>query len=259
MKISVITPTAERASLLKGTYELLREQTYENWEWLIYDTSLDEIPFSDSRITYIHDTEIVPIGEKRNRLLEKSSGDAIVHFDDDDYYASRYLEFVVRQLKDASFFTFHGWFSYDAKTKQFFYWDTEELCSVHYCVNSLSGMRVREIDLGPFMQNQSVKLNRKGKTGYGFSFAYWKEVAQKCTFKALDLAEDRYFYEEALAAGFNIKTCGDRDGLAVHILHDANTSAEFPQYRIPAFLVAHLFPPFFDYVQKVYENRFFDR
>jgi glycosyltransferase involved in cell wall biosynthesis len=254
MKISVITPTADRGPYLKGTFELLKNQRYTNWEWLIYDTSLRPTSFSDPRVTYIYDDQIVTIGEKRNRLIERATGDCIVHFDDDDYYAASYLESVVRRLQQSAFFTMHSWFSYDTKNGQFFYWDTEEGGEIRYCLSPFSGSTLREIELGPYLQGQKELLNYRGKTGYGFSFAYTKEVASRCRFRDIDLAEDRHFYEAVEAEGFLINTLAEQKGELVHVIHESNTSVEFPQYRVPRFLVQNLFPPFFSYIAQVHEK-----
>lgn len=254
MKISVITPTGDRARYLQGVYSLLKRQSYTNWEWLIYDTSLHPAHFSDPRVTYLYDENILSIGEKRNRLIERASGDLIVHFDDDDYYAPHYLECVVQELKRASFFTLHSWFSYDTKTRQFFYWDTDEPGEIRYFVNALTGVTLKEIELGPYMQNQKEVLNCKGKTGYGFSFSYTKEVARACTFQDIDLSEDFHFFEQVKTAQFPISTRADQKGISIHVLHQMNTSGEFPQYRIPRFLVKNLFPPFFPYLATFHES-----
>jgi len=254
MKVSVITPTGDRENFLKGAYHVLKNQHYTNWEWLIYDTSLKPASFSDPRITYIYDEGIVSIGEKRNRLIEKASGDCIVHFDDDDYYAPTYLACVVQQLKHASFFTLHSWFSYDRKTRQFFYWDTEETGEIRYQISALTGHTLKEIELGPYMQCHKDQLNYKGKTGYGFSFSYTREVAKACVFEDIDLAEDRHFYESVEQKGFVVKTLADHKGEVIHVLHDSNTSIEYPQYRIPRFLVQDLFPTFFNYLAFVHEE-----
>jgi glycosyltransferase involved in cell wall biosynthesis len=252
LKISVITPTADRPTFLKGTYELLKKQRFENWEWLIYDTSLKPISFRDARITYLYDEAIVSIGEKRNRLKEKARGDLIVHFDDDDYYAASYLETVIHHLTNAAFFNFHSWFSYDTKTKQFFYWDTEEAGEIRYHISAISGHTLKEIELGPYLQGQKEELNYKGKTGYGFSFAYTKEVASTCYFEDIDLGEDRNFYAAVSQAGFMSSTLGDQKGEVIHVIHESNTSVEFPQYRVPRFLVRQLIPAFFGHLDQVY-------
>lgn len=254
MKISVITPTADRLRFLQGTYRLLKQQKYSNWEWLIYDTSCKPTHFSDSRVIYLFDEGVVSIGEKRNRLIERATGDAIVHFDDDDYYAPTYLENVVSYLKKAFFVKLHGWFSYDLKTRQIYYWATDELGESRYVVNAVTGATLREIDFGPYLEGQKEKLNYKGKTGYGFSYAYAKEVADVCSFPDIDVAEDRKFFEAVQEAGFAIDLIADKKGEAVHVIHELNTSGEFPQYRIPRFLVKNLFPDFFSYIEPFHEN-----
>lgn len=116
----------------------------------------------------------------------------------------------------------------------------------------LIGLPHREIELGPYMQKQREALNYKGKTGYGFSFAYTKEVTRTCSFQDIDLSEDRHFYEDVERAGFLISTVADQKGEAIHVIHHSNTSAEFPQYRVPQFLVQNLFPPFFSYLSLVH-------
>lgn len=254
MKISIITPTHERRHYLQGAYQLIQNQTYTNWEWLIYDTSLRPTHFADARVIYMHDEAIVTIGEKRNRLKERASGDIVVHFDDDDYYAPTYLDMVLRELQKVSFFTVHSWFSYDSKTGQFYYWDTEELGEIRYFVSPISGSRIREVELGPYLEHQKIELNDKGRRGYGFSFAYTKEIAHKCFFRDLDLAEDRHFFDTVETQGFSIATLADQKGVVIHVIHNSNTSSEFPQYRIPQFLVAHLFPNFFPYAMTFHEN-----
>lgn len=253
MLMSVITPTADRGHLLKGSYELLQNQRDVQWEWLIYDTSLRAEHFADPRVTYMHDEQIVSIGEKRNRLIEKASGDIIVHLDDDDYYSPTYLSFVASQLKNASFCTLQSWFSYDTKNHQLFYMDATVSSTTRYCVSPFAGGKVRELDLsGSEAQNQQI--SKLGQKGYGFSYAYTKEVAKAFKFQDLDFQEDRYFYEDVEAAGYSIKMASAEKGEAIHVIHDTNTSSEFPQYRIPPFLVQNLFPSFFTYIALYHEN-----
>jgi glycosyltransferase involved in cell wall biosynthesis len=252
--VSVITPTAERARYLQGAYQLLQQQSYTHWEWLVYDTSLHPTSFRDERVCYIQDEGIVSIGEKRNRLVELAKGDLIVHFDDDDYYAPFYLENVVERLTKADFLTMASWFSYDTKTAQYYYWDTEQSFETRYILNALSGTRIREIELGPYLGQQEEQLNMNGKTGFGFSFAYRREVLNKCRFPDLDFAEDHHFFREILENGFKADMPADQKGSVIHMIHDSNTSTEYPQYRIPHFLVEPLFPGFSSYRSKYHEN-----
>jgi len=251
MKISIITPTEERAHYLKGLYGLLKRQTFSNWEWLIYDTSLRPFSIADERVRYFHDTNIVSVGEKRNRLAEKAKGDVIVHCDDDDYYAPQYLERVAKELKSCDFFNIDSWFSYQRTTEQFYYWDTNEESKSHFMVDPITEMQVREIDFGPYFGAKEEQINRKGKRGYGFSFAYLKKVWQACPFPDKDLAEDRTFYDDVDSKGFKIRSVADQKGIVVHVVHTSNMSKVYPQYRIPKFLVEPLFSDFFSYLKTV--------
>ena len=253
-KVSVITPTADRPHFIDGLYSLLKKQTLTDWEWLICDTSLAPQTFADPRVVYLHESDIISIGEKRNRLIEKAQGQIIVHCDDDDYYSPSYLAYVYEKLQKAAFFNLHSWFSHDIKSKQTFYWSTEEEHQSQYIVSPMSGARIREVDFGSNLENQKEKLNYKGRYGYGFSFAYRKEVARTCSFHDCDFAEDRKFYQEVEKAGFPLLMEADQEGRAIHVIHDTNTSSEFPQYRLPAFVAEALFPDFFSYVRQIHET-----
>lgn len=249
MKLSVITPTEDRPFFLKKLHTLLINQTHTDWEWLIYDTSLRPQTFSDKRIFYIHDPNIVSVGEKRNRLIEKATGAGIVHCDDDDFYAENYLETVQGALEDVDFFNIHCWLSYQLASRQFYYWDTEIEEETHFLVDPLTEMQVREIHFGPYFGSEKEHINTKGQKGYGFSYAYKKDVWQKNPFPDKDLGEDWDFYGAMEKNGFKVLSIKDEQALVVHILHSANLSRIYPQYRIPHFLLREKIPHFFDYLK----------
>lgn len=259
MKVSFITPTADRPHFLHGLYSLVQKQNYPDWEWLIYDTSLHPQTFDDPRVLYVHDDTIMSIGEKRNRLIQKTTGEVIIHFDDDDYYAPSYAPYIVKQLQGVDFFTMHSWFSYDMKAKQTYYWATDEITQTQFYINSLTGGRVREIDFGPNLEKKKALLNEKGRLGYGFSYAYRKPVALACPFEDRDFGEDRHFYHEVQRANFTIGMDEDREGKAVHVIHEMNTSGEYPQYRIPHFLAEQYLPQFFTHIARYHEDGFSHR
>ncbi|MCH9626338.1 MAG: hypothetical protein S4CHLAM123_15350 [Chlamydiales bacterium] len=252
MTLSVITPTGDREHFLKGCYKLLQKQNYTDWEWLVYDTSLRPVHFEDPRVIYIHDENILSIGEKRRRLVEWARGEVIVHFDDDDYYAPTYLDTVVKSLEEADCFSFYSWFSYDLKTRQVHYWARNERADRYYVLNPLGGNEIREVGLPARLKDLQVHKNHE--LGYGFSFAYRKEVAKNCTFPDCDLMEDRYFFRAAEKAGFRFNMVADQLGEAVHVIHDSNTSSESPQYRIPHFLLAEKFTDFFAHIELYHED-----
>ncbi len=248
MKVSVITPTADRETYLEGLYKLLKRQTHTDWEWLIYDTSARPHAFSDPRIYYHHSNAVVSIGEKRNHLFKVLTGDVIVQCDDDDYYAPTYLESVASRLQVAPFVHLQSWFTYDLKTQQLFYRVIGEEQQTRYVVNALSGSCIREVD---FHEKSHVATRQ---AGYGFSYAYRKEVSERCAYSDLDLKEDLAFFRSVEEAGFPMCAHHDQKGETVHLIHEMNTSSDYPQYRIPHFLVEERFADFFTYISSFHEN-----
>ena len=78
--------------------------------------------------------------------------------------------------------------------------------------------------------------------GYGFSYAFRKSVYRVAQFDPLiDRKQDYPFVVACRQAGLRIRAIADVEGLAIHVIHDSNTSRAFPNYRVPAFLLASLF------------------
>ena len=78
MKLSVLIPTVpSRFHLLNQFLDYVSHQKIEDVEFVIFA-----------------DNYILSIGEKRNILLEESSGDFIVFIDDDDWVHVRYFELL---------------------------------------------------------------------------------------------------------------------------------------------------------------------
>ena len=233
MSLSIITPTEERPDRLLRLYQVLRAQQVSDWEWLIYDCSLrpcKEIEkYGDPRIHYIHDMDRKTIGERRNLLVQKAKSDLIVHCDDDDYYAPEYLSIVKEALSRADFFHIHSWFAYHEGSRQFFYWDSQVQTPRRMAINPLIGARIREIDFGHEAAKKMIE------TGYGFTFAYRKDLALKHPFPDLDLQEDDAFFKQL--SHMRIVSLADHDGIVLKVIHDNNVSCIFPQYMIPRFLM----------------------
>ena len=64
-------------------------------------------------------------------------------------------------------------------------------------------------------------------------------------------ASDYRFVSDLRAAGKKIKHIPDESGLAVHVIHESNTSSCLPQYLLPPFLANRLFPGFDAYLKMV--------
>ena len=139
--VSVITPTYNRPHYHKRLYECFISQTYPQKELLVLDDSQEPSPFfthlKDPQVHYTHISKKMTIGEKRNYLLNKAQGEIIAHFDDDDFYAPSYLDFMTHNLGNTySLVKLASWFIYDEQHQAFFYWDTTSLSSLHFIVQA---------------------------------------------------------------------------------------------------------------------------
>lgn len=238
--VSVITPTYNRDRFLKRALKYFRSQTYSNIEWIILDDSPRPSEsfrdISDSNIHYRHIDGKISVGEKRNILIERSVGEIIIQFDDDDYYSPDYVSMMVSALieRDADIVNLRGWFLYDIRSRFFGYWDLMQKNGLHYVCDQA------DVTLEIFGPENSQSLENN-HFGYGFSYAFKREVWHSVKFPTIDWNEDAEFY---LRAGLKFKVDGlyDTAGICLHTLHSDSTSRCFPQYQIPNFLFPTLFP-----------------
>ena len=106
MKVSIITPSFNRADVIEETAQSIFNQTYRNWEWVIVDDGssdkslqiLKNYSLSDERIkVYQRDREPKGASVCRNIAIEHCTGDLLVFLDSDDLLAS----FCLQQRVDA--------------------------------------------------------------------------------------------------------------------------------------------------------------
>lgn len=100
-KVSIITPSYNRANIIHETAESIFRQTYPNWEWIIVDDGSSDNSWEiikkyaacDSRVK-VFKREREPKGACpcRNIAVEKSSGDFLIFLDTDDLLASFCIE-----------------------------------------------------------------------------------------------------------------------------------------------------------------------
>lgn len=89
--VSMCTPTFNRRPFINAMIKCFEHQDYpkDRMEWIIIDDGTDKIGELVSHIKevkYYSYERIMPLGEKRNLLHKKSTGDILVYMDDDDYY-----------------------------------------------------------------------------------------------------------------------------------------------------------------------------
>lgn len=94
--VSIITPSFNRASLVRETAESIFSQTYSNWEWVIVDDGstdnsweiLKEFSAADTRVR-IFQRDRMPKGACtcRNIAVENATGEYLIFLDTDDLLA----------------------------------------------------------------------------------------------------------------------------------------------------------------------------
>ena len=235
MKVSIIVPTCNRSEYFPRLLKCFQQQTYVDCELLIYDDTPLPASFFDDRaeenVRYYHSPERLTIGEKRNFLIEQAQGEVIAHFDDDDYYAPQYIDFMVQLLgKDYALAKLSGWFIYQVENRFFGYWDTAN--DDENCYMVAPGQPVQPV----FLEGKASSL-----TGFGFSYVYKKSVYEKVQYQAINFGEDNQFVTDCFEQGYQLHYADDPGGLVLHIIHLSNTSRAFPQYEIPGHLVSRLF------------------
>lgn len=107
--VSVFTPVYNIGDIIYRPYHSLLEQTYPNWEWILFDDSTDggktykilnEIAEKDHRIhVYRSERHSGFIGEMKYRCCALANGDIFAELDHDDQLTDHCLEWVVRAFQ----------------------------------------------------------------------------------------------------------------------------------------------------------------
>ena len=102
-KVSCICPTYNRHDWLEDCIKMFIKQTYKEKELIIIDdspTPFKHMLLQNTQVKYFHyKKRFSSIGKKRNVCVEKSTGDIITHWDDDDYNHPKRIEKQVEKLK----------------------------------------------------------------------------------------------------------------------------------------------------------------
>ena len=174
-----------------------------------------------------HITETKTIGAKRNQLIEQAEGSLIAHFDDDDFYASNYLEVMALNLleNNKNLVKLSAWFCFHQASQTLGYWDTTRQDIPHAVFQGDKSLK--RLD-GLF----TPEVYRGYLTGYGFSYLYRKQVWEQIKFCDINLGEDAQFFEEVEKKYGETKFVQDTTGICAHIIHKNNTSRCFPNHII---------------------------
>jgi glycosyltransferase involved in cell wall biosynthesis len=97
-------PTANRQKFIPFAINYFLEQDYPNAELVIIDDGLESatllIP-DHPNIRYFYSRPLGTIGIKRNYACEQAKGDIIIHWDDDDWYASDWISKQIEALSSS--------------------------------------------------------------------------------------------------------------------------------------------------------------
>jgi len=241
--VSVITPTANRAAMLRLVHECVLRQDHAELEWLLLDDGDAPVEFlaksDDPRIRYVFTSEKLSVGEKRNRLIAEAKGEVIAQFDDDDYYSPNYITTMIGLMrKDKSdLVKLSAFFLYHTLLDKFAFWDLNDRRGHHF----VWGSRVASCTI---FSDENDRDIRNVRLNYGFSYVYLRSLWERVRFEDLGFGEDGNFIESAIQAGRPCALVDDKMGLCVHVLHRHNSSRCFPQYLVPEFVARRYFPGF---------------
>lgn len=237
-RVSIITPTTNRASLLPAIWNCVRGQTVEDFEWLVHDGSAQPArmfdTIKDGRVRYMHAPALMTIGARRNALCEAAKGEIIVQFDDDDHYAPLYVERMTYFMtqSNADFVKLFGFFLLHRASDTFAYWDLEHPFPLHFILSPNAEVKV-----------QPYKIIDSSRWGYGFSYVFYRRVWEAIRFPDRNHGEDQEF-ADSVVTRFQSAGMQDMVHLCVHVIHARNTSLSAPQQVLPRSALTKMFPDF---------------
>jgi glycosyltransferase involved in cell wall biosynthesis len=245
-KVSIITPTFDRPHFLNLVFECVVGQSYPNIEWLILDDgpspNLDFKNKCKSNMKYIYSETKLSVGEKRNQLIEASSGDYIAHFDDDDFYNKDYIQTLMDYLalQKADLALLSGFYCFHLDRKILGYYKTHVKKGLGFKF-SKTGIQALDLD------KQHIPWIH---LCFGWSYIFKKEVWENTPFQAINVFEDRTFVTNAIKNQFKISFYEDEKGYAFHSVHKKSSSVCFPQFILPSHLTKQIFTEQTDLAQK---------
>src|SRR3990167_5494916 len=100
-KLSIFTPTHGDSKYLPELWESIKNQTEQDFEWLIGKNNGGIVPFENPRIkVFEFENPKKSIGLAKRFLCEKASGDILVEADHDDLLTPICLEEIIKAFQD---------------------------------------------------------------------------------------------------------------------------------------------------------------
>ena len=190
---SCILPTYNRRAYLAQSVEYFLRQDYPNKELIIVDDGSDcirDLVPDHPQVRYIRLERRHTIGAKRNLACEKATGEIILHWDDDDWYAPWRISYQVSQLLERRY----------------------DLCGLDHLYY-----------YQPSTQSAWEYVYSAGSKPWlaGNTLCYRKRVWQQHRFPEVDVAEDARFVWQFPSASLGRL---ENAGFVVGLIHSTNVS-----------------------------------
>ncbi|MGN6616662.1 MAG: glycosyltransferase family 2 protein, partial [Ilyomonas sp.] len=193
--VSCIMPTYNRRQFVPLALKYFLRQDYENKELIIIDDgddAVEDIIPLYNQIKYYRLPNKISLGAKLNRGCEHASGDIIVNWDDDDWYSSRRLSYLVEQFQSHE----------------------TEVCGIN---------QLFYFDIGTKKAFQYRYPDSERKWLLGSSLCYKRKYWQANRFANVNVGMDALFVWKAEPQ--KVKVLPDPT-IAVHLIHSNNVSAK---------------------------------
>ena len=220
-RVSVLTPTtASRARFHEQLWQCFLDQTWPDKELVVVETYTQNqqsskvftklVKAGEKRLKYlaieVDENGDFTVGAKRNLTVLMSSGQYLVNFDDDDLYATVYVERMVNEIRQRSLvaLTLSAWHNF---------FESRDRCGY-----STPGCWEPE----DHEEYEGILY------GYGFSYVYLRALALSFPYPNLAFAEDAPFMlklrEKMGASRVGLKE--DVEGLCLHIVHPTSSTPD---------------------------------
>lgn len=193
--VTCIMPTANRPDFIQNAISNFLNQDYINKELVIIDDGKESIANlipDDQRIRYYYFDYLGTTGTKRNIACSKANGEMILHWDDDDWYASDWISYEVSAMLASN----------------------ADICGIN------------QVQFYSPTQNKywmTKNSNNKRPWLTGASLIYRKSFWEKNPFKALQIGEDDEYIRNNKATIY----AHDYYQGFIATLHPNNTSLKF--------------------------------
>lgn len=103
--VSIVTPTHNRANLLRRAMASVRDQTWRDFEWIVVDDcSTDQTmqvldACQDARLVRVRLEPNRGVAGARNAGIQRARGEYVAFLDDDDEYLPPYLQSVLEMFR----------------------------------------------------------------------------------------------------------------------------------------------------------------